>query len=221
LTASVCLLTAYDSNYRALAALAVPSMARLSQAHGYALRALTRDGAARRGGWIKIEPIREALSESFDYILWIDIDTIVARTDLDIRNIMQSSVELHMAWHDPGLQTPDPPHFNSGVMLIRASDWTRAFFARVWEHGPLPHRWNDQATIHHLLGYDAIAGLGPDRTEVIADNPVAFLNHTWNTIPRIAGIAEPVIWHFAGMPNERRLALMEAASKGGSPLEMT
>jgi hypothetical protein len=211
--ASVCVLVVYDALYKELASVSIPSIRRLADAHGYTLRMIERNDCARPGGWIKIEPIIATLAEAFDFVLWIDADTFVARLDLDIRNVIQPNTQLHIAWHRTREPNVDPPHFNTGVMLIRSSDWSRAFFARVWEHGPLRHRWRDQATIHHVLGYDWIAGIGDDRIGDIDGNPLSSLNTTWNSIPDICALVEPVIWHFAGTPIERRLSLMKEMSK--------
>jgi hypothetical protein len=194
-------------------------MRRLADARGYGFRAVARDDCARPGGWIKIEPILEALSGAFDLVLWVDADVWVARTEIDIRNVTSPGIHLHMAWHVPAWHVPappygDPPHFNTGVMLIRASDWSRNFFKRVWEVGPLEHRWNDQATIHHVLGYDFIAGFGDDRPDDVRQAPVSRLNITWNSIPDVRQLDDPVIWHYAGMDLPRRLALMSAIRAG-------
>jgi lipopolysaccharide biosynthesis glycosyltransferase len=183
-----------------------------ADAHGYSFRALERESCCRRGGWIKIEPILALLAEGFDYVLWLDADTIVARTDIDIRNVTQQSAHLHMAWHKP-LPRPggDPAHFNTGVMLIRASDWSRKFFAQVWDVGPREHRWNDQATILHLLGFDGALGTGKNRENAMS-HPVGWLNITWNSIPQVCALEDPVVWHFAGMEMGVRLDAMRRVS---------
>lgn len=210
LKSSVCILTAYDSRYKDIAAISIPSMRRFADARGYDLRVVERNDCTRRGGWMKIEPIRDALAGAFDFVLWIDADVWVARTEIDVRNVVQPGTHLHLAWHAPP-PGGDPPHFNTGVMLIRASDWSRDFLRRVWEAGPLRHRWNDQATIHHVLGYDWIAEAGDDRDDDIRRAPLSRLNITWNSIPGVCQLEEPVIWHYAGMDMPRRLALMSAA----------
>jgi hypothetical protein len=210
---SVCILTACNSLYRNVALISVPRMRQLADAHGYELRVVERDDCARRGGWIKIQPIVDALGGAFDFVLWLDADTLVTRVDTDLRNVMHPNVHLHLAWHTPVARPGgDSPHFNTGVMLIRASDWSRGLFKRVWDIGPLEHRWNDQATIHHMLGYDEIVGLGQNRRSEIDRSPISRLNVTWNSIPDVCALADPVIWHFAGMQMERRRYLMRAFS---------
>ena len=187
-------------------------MHRFADAHDYAIRVVERD-CGRRGGWIKIEPLLALLEDGFDYVLWLDADTVVARTDIDIRNVTHGSVDLHMTWHNPAPRpNGDPPHFNTGVMLIRASNWSRAFFTQVWEVGPLEHRWNDQATIHHALGFHEVLDMGRNREDV-SKHPIARLNLTWNSIPNVCTLADPVIWHYAGMEMGARIDAMRSASR--------
>jgi hypothetical protein len=186
-------------------------MRRFADAHGYALRVVQRNDCVRRGGWLKIEPIIATLSGAFDFVLWLDADTYVAKADTDIRNVAHPDIDLHLAWHTP--RHDDRPHFNTGVMLIRASDWSRTFFARVWERGPLAHKWNDQAAIHHLLGLDGVLQMGEDRSDVIDRSPVSSLNASWNSIPGICAVDDPIIWHCAGMEMHARLDLMRSFSK--------
>jgi hypothetical protein len=207
----VCVLTAYDDRFAGIGAISVPSMRRLADAHGYALRVVERNDCTRRGGWLKIEPIVAALSGAFDFVLWLDADTYVVRTSIDIRNVTHPDIDLHMVWHAP--QHGDRSHFNTGVMLIRASDWSRAFFERVWEFGPLAHKWNDQATIHHLLGLDGVLQIGADRADVINRSPVASLSVSWNAIPGVCAVDDPIVWHCAGMEMGARLDLMRSLSK--------
>ena len=82
---NVCLLTACNSAQQPLAALTAPSMRAFAETHGYTVRALHRDDWERARGWIKIEAIRAALEEDFDFVFWIDVDALVLRRDVDIR----------------------------------------------------------------------------------------------------------------------------------------
>jgi len=77
---SLCVLTAFNSRFKDVAAISLKGMRRFADAHDYDLRVVERDDCTRRGGWIKIEPIIKVLAESFNYVLWLDADTVVART---------------------------------------------------------------------------------------------------------------------------------------------
>jgi hypothetical protein len=178
--------------------------------HGYEFRVIQRDDCDRKRGWIKIEPIRAALAAGFDFVLWMDIDTLVIRKDVDIRIAAKPGADLHMAWHEQGpVRYGDPAHFNAGIMLIRSSDWARHFFMRVWDTGQLQHIWTDQATILHLLGYDDVLRLGAARPDEPNRERITILNTAWNSIIGIEVADDPIIHHYAGIPNyEVRLGLM-------------
>jgi len=215
---SVCLLTAYDSVQQPLAAFTLPRMQALAEAHGYDQRAIHRDTWQRPRGWLKIEAIRAALDDKFDFIFWMDIDAIVLRNDVDIRMATVDDAHLHMAWHGPDsseiMAADFVPHFNSGVMLIRANDWSREFFRHVWEIGQLSHHWFDQATILHALGYDECLGLGPDRPDEPNRSRLARLDTAWNSIPGLATAPDPIVQHYAGIGNpSTRLRMIEMDAK--------
>jgi hypothetical protein len=212
---SVCLLTAHDTVQQPLAAFTVPRMRAFAEAHGYEQRAIHGDHWQRPRGWLKIEAIQAALDDRFDFIFWMDIDTIVLRSDVDVRMAAVDNAHLHMAWHGPEtseiMATDFVPHYNSGIMLIRATDWSRAFFKQVWETGQLRHPWFDQATILHLLGYDGCLGLGPNRPDEPNRSRLARLDTAWNSIPGLAMAPDPIVHHYAGIGNpSTRLRMIEA-----------
>jgi hypothetical protein len=211
---SVCLLTAYDSTQQPLAAFTVPGMQAFAQAHGYEVRAVYREEWERPRGWIKIEAIRAALDNNFDFVFWVDVDSIILRCDVDVRTAAVDDACLHMVWHGPDTSKIEAknfvPHFNSGVMLIRVTEWSRNFFRRVWEVGQLPHHWSDQATILHLLGYDDCLGLGPNRPDEPNRSRLAPLDTAWNSAPGLATAPHAIIHHYAGISNpSTRLRLVE------------
>ena len=216
---SICLLTAFNHAYEPIASVTIPRMQALADRHDYNLQVIKRDDCERRGGWLKIGPIRDALEEAFDYVLWLDIDTVVLRRELDVRASIQEGAELHMAWHGPDTSRIDgggfEPHYNSGVMLIRCSDWSKRFFSNVWEVGQLNHVWTDQAAILHNLGYDEILSLGPNNPDEPNRGQVARLDCMWNSILGVAMSDDPVIHHYAGIldPEVRlRMILIDTKS---------
>jgi hypothetical protein len=183
--------------------------------HGYEQRFIHGDNWKRPRGWLKIEAIRAALEDGFDFILWMDVDAIVLRNDVDVRTAAVDGADLHMAWHGPNtseiMATDFVPHFNSGIMLIRATEWSRAFFKQVWEIGQLRHPWFDQATILHALGFDECLGLGPDRPGEPNRSRLARLDTAWNSIPGLATVPDPIVHHYAGISNPSTRLKMVAA----------
>jgi hypothetical protein len=136
------------------------------------------------------------------------------RRDVDVRTAAAEDAHLHMTWHGPDTSKIEAknfvPHFSSGVMLIRVTEWSRNFFRRVWEVGQLPHHWFDQATILHLLGYDDCLGLGPNRPDEPNRSRLARLDTAWNSAPGLATAPNAIIHHYAGVSNpSTRLRLVE------------
>lgn len=214
----VCVLTAYNSRMQAIAAFTVPRMHAFAQTQGYEVRAISAEDWQRQRGWIKIEAVLAALDDDFDFILWVDIDALIVRRDVDVRAAAVDGADLHMVWHAPRtsvLQGFDlEPQYNSGVMLIRVADWSRSFFRQVWDVGQIDHPWTDQATILHLLGYDNILLLGPERPEEPNRRRVAHLDPIWNAVPGIAMAPDPIIHHYAGIEDPMtRLRLMEVDAR--------
>jgi hypothetical protein len=214
---TVCLLTAYNAGFRSIAEVTVPRMRALADSHDYHFRAIKRDDCSRRGGWIKIEPICAALAENFDFVFWIDTDALILRHDIDVRTAAVEGADLHMTWHGADTSRldgpPFSPHYNSGVVLIRANDWSRDFFTRVWNVGQLLHIWADQAAIYHLLGYDALLSLGVDRPDEPSRSHIAKLDTAWNAIPGVGMAADPIIHHYAGGPRKICLELLKVDAK--------
>jgi hypothetical protein len=212
MTLRICVLTAFTSSLGDIAAISVPHMKNYSNYHDYEFRVVERGDYPREGHWLKIEAIRDELAAGFDFVLWLDVDTLIVRTDVDIRSAIQPGADLHMVWHD----TPPaiaPPHFNTGVMLIRSSDWSRKFFERVWETGQLPHFWKDQAAILHLLGFDDILNLGPGRSDEPNRKRITKLDLAWNSMVGVVIAQDPIIHHYAGAGQDLRLRLMTIDEK--------
>jgi hypothetical protein len=211
---SVCLLTAFNSSHQPLSVFTVPRMRAFALAHDYSVRVVCKDDCERQRGWIKIEAIREALDGDFDFVFWLDVDAVILRSEVDVRTMAVENADLHMVWHGPETSTVEAanfvPHFNSGIMLIRGTDWSRRFFKRVWEVGQLPHHWSDQATMLHLLGYDDCLGLGPNRPDEPNRLHLARLDTVWNSVPGLATAPDAIIHHYAGISNpSSRLRLVE------------
>ena len=134
--------------------------------------------------WNKIVLIRHALALGFETVAWLDADTLIVRDDEDLRRALNGGGPLALAEHPtPGLNGA-PRHWNSGVMIMRNTPRTRAFFDAVWEAGPLErHRWHDQARILDLL--PQFPGL------------VQRLDDRWNATYLVTDTERPIIkaWH--------------------------
>jgi hypothetical protein len=126
--------------------------------------------------WGKIRLLRSLL-DSYDWVLWLDADVVVVDLEADISTEIRDDKDLYITEHTWAGHSSA----SSGVMLLRASDWSRAFLDEVWaseEH--VEHPWRENAAVLDLLGY----GLEPARLV----RPTGWLLRTrlidgrWNSI---------------------------------------
>lgn len=214
--ARCCIVTAYRNNeYAALAELTLPRMQAFAARYGHALRVHRMEDTTLDRAWMKVPPILDALEDDFEFVVWFDIDALVLRLDRDILDEARSDADLLISWHGPDTARMDGPmiipHYNAGIYLIRRSDWSRDFFARMLTlHGQLKHGWSDQAGLHVMLGFNQLLGFGPDLVDVADRAYVGRLDPAWNSIPGIAVSDDPAIHHFAGLPHAIRLKLLKS-----------
>jgi hypothetical protein len=210
----ICLLTAYDAKYEPIAAITVPQMRAFAERHSYEFRIVEFERCDHRNPWLKIDAIRASLREYFDFIVWLDVDALILRFDVDVRSVLPNGADLFMAWHGPDTARLDGAkfvsHYNSGVLVIRSGDWARDFFDRVMAlRGKIEHEWTDQAAIHQLLGYHSVLRKGPDQSNAPDRAHVARLDTMWNSILGVAMAEDPVIHHYAGMVLAARIRILE------------
>jgi hypothetical protein len=160
--------------------------------HGYDLRFSTELLAPERpAAWSKIALVRELL-ERYDQVLWVDADAIFLDISKDIADLLRPDKDLYLVEHRYA-EDDSWRSANTGVFLVRSSDWSRRFFERVWTAEQyVDHPWWENAAVLDLLGYELSPDLSPPRklrsTEF--DSHVELLGLEWNTT---AG-APPVPW---------------------------
>ncbi len=95
-----CLVTAYHGeDFAKIAALTLPRMETYAARHGYGLTVHKPDGSGLANSWMKIPAIISALHSDFDFVLWLDIDALILRTDCDIVEDAQPGADLMASWH--------------------------------------------------------------------------------------------------------------------------
>lgn len=207
------IVTAYTPDYESESWLTSGAMQDYARRHGYNVREFTRQ-IVGRGNWAKIDVLCDLLdprssfyAKESDHLLWLDTDALFIRNEVDIATEIDPAIDLKMTWHEIPATFGDAPHYNSGVMLIRRSEWSLNFFRKVQATGQINHKWADQATIHHLLGYDDVLKLGPGIPGK-RDNKIGNLDLKWNSIPGVISADNAIIHHHAGVPRKYREQLL-------------
>lgn len=209
-----CIVTAYQGDdFAELATLTLPRMKTFAARHGHELIVHRPGGSSFTDSWMKIPAIISALQGGFDFVLWLDIDALILRTDRDILEDAQPGADLLVSWHGPETArldgAPFPPHYNAGVYLIRRSEWSLEFFTRLLAmRGRVTHPWREQAALLTMLGYNESLGNGPNVANEFDRAHIGHLDPIWNSIPGVAMAAEPVIHHFAGLTGKTRFDLV-------------
>ncbi|KAF9331591.1 hypothetical protein BG006_005557 [Podila minutissima] len=146
----------------------------------------------RRLVWGKIGAIQKVLPH-YEWLLWMDMDAIVADIDKDVREIIHKAEEA--SEHEDAeismiVSRPlKDKMLNAGVMLIKNTDWSRRFFNEVQRRRSWYHRSPsyEQGAIWEVMQEDRWKSgyLLFDRDD-----------HTMNTFPKYYDDGDFII-HFA------------------------
>ncbi|HVK58548.1 MAG TPA: glycosyltransferase family 9 protein [Candidatus Kapabacteria bacterium] len=149
----------------------------------------------RHPSWNKVVLIQMGLAAGFDFIVWLDADTVIVKTGEDLRNALPSNGSIGMCKHPLPLGE-QPWHFNAGVIFLRRTEIARRFIDKVWDQGPPNHVWHEQLRMNELSQQN------PGLVQQVDD--------IWNSTENANSTADPVIraWHGQG---EAAIKSMEAA----------
>jgi len=122
-------------NYDGILEQTWPNKARYADRHGYVLF----DGSAliepsRPPAWSKIRAVQHLLEEfdehrrRCDWVMWTDADTVVMNSDTRIEDFLPSDPDTDFL-----VGSDEGGGYNSGVFVVRNSDWSRRFLQRWWE----------------------------------------------------------------------------------------
>jgi hypothetical protein len=201
--------------HEALLAVSEPTFRAYADRHGYDVITSTEVDRARPPAWAKVPLIRDAL-DRYDLVLWIDADAVIVDDREDIAAELRPDAQLGLVRHRrDGELIP-----NTGVMLWRSGDFSRALLDRVWASKRyLNHPWWENAALLDALGYTVPRFNRADRLlrrRLRATQPtpgVQFLSGHWNW-SYLDRAENPRIIHCLGVPVEQRLRDMQAALDG-------
>jgi hypothetical protein len=153
----------------------------------------------RPPAWAKVPFIRELLDD-YEWILWIDSDAVFVDLEADIGAEQEPCSDLYLVEHRWGSPPQTPP--NTGVLMIRSSDWSRELLDAMWDREALiDHVWWENAALMELLGYSLSPARLQEPTALMSK--VKFLDLAWNTL-WIDSVPKPRINHYAGLAIEQR-----------------
>jgi hypothetical protein len=139
------------------------------------------------GSYAKIELIKRAMLEGYEYVVWLDADTLILDTATDLRKAIERN-KIGVCWH----RLPQLNHWNVGALYIHNSAETFAFIDEWLSVYPPPKDgWNEQGVFNRMA---------------IKRNVVVTLSDKWNSTIMVNEVPDAVVLGFHGQP--KRLELM-------------
>ncbi len=200
----LCLATSYTSDYADIGSYCAMTLHLYAARWGYGVHVVTDVTLDRPPAWHRVRLIPELFDQGYEFVFWLDADALLQRFDVDILTEVRDGKDLYMVAHDhPSYAISQVP--NTGVMLVRNTDWTRDLFDRLWGMTEYEnHMWWENAAMIDLLGYRNLLGDHPFAPDAAMMARTRFLHDGWNHIPSISDVEMPIIRHYAGHSNEVR-----------------
>ena len=160
---------------------------------------LHRSHLPEAGAWSKIDLMKMALEDGYEYVFWIDADATIMDFNTDLRESVKD-IHIGACVHDPAkspyLKSLDVQrHINVGVMYLRNTDETRKFVQAWYDSYPGIPRWAEQGSFNNLLA--TMPGI------------VTEIDDKWNATVNVNMVEKPVVKGYHGvMPIENRFGLM-------------
>ena len=145
-----------------------------------------------KGSWGKIELIRCALDEGYEYVFWLDADTLIVDFETDLRDAVQCN-KIGACWH----RIPQMNHWNVGALYLDNEYATRTFINEWRKTYPGSPQWMEQGEFNRLAR--------ENRT-------VVTLSDKWNATLDVNIVPDAVVLGFHGQGDTAyRVKLMQQA----------
>lgn len=208
----VCVVTSYDDKYAPIGDICAKTLSRYCRTHGYIGKIIRNFASGRHPMWDKIAIIQNLLSEGIPYVFWVDADSMFVRYDRRISDEIDDTHNLYLtsgwaAFHTGPGDMMFRESANSGIMLVKNTEWSKKFMSDVWNQNEfIDSSIADNAAMLHLLGYNSFMGLS-DRNNPDLDliEKIKFLDFNWNSHPIGCMGNDPIIMHYAGINSSERV----------------
>ena len=160
--------------------------------------------------WSKVAFISDYLRFSYDAILWVDADAMITNPELSIDWILDEDKNADV------FLTADINGLNSGIMLIRNTDRSKAFFHAVTHYGRVLFgdrpNGEQQAIRHFSLAYpyEGIVHYLKNQRDLNSYYPNLY-NYPGSELAHWQ--KGDFILHLPGTPNEKRIEIFNEVGK--------
>lgn len=127
----------------------------------------------------------------YQHVVWLDADAVIFRTDVNLASFSSGGIAM--------VRHPNPEHWNTGLMIIRASSDVEAFWRDVEALPDNESAWMEQLAVNELAAVPRFAAL------------IHPLDIRFNSVPGFAMSDDPVIIAAHGLPHDERQAIIRNA----------
>lgn len=151
------------------------------------------------GAWEKVGLVKEALKD-YEYVFWIDVDAAVIDFETDLRDACKD-INIGACIHDPAKSDylkkyKVDKHVNVGVLYVRNTEVSKAFFDKWFAAWPGPPRWADQGAFNQLM--------------IDMPEAVTAIDDKWNATVNVNMVEKPVVLAWHGIPLPDRFLEMKS-----------
>ncbi len=143
------------------------------------------------GAWVKISMIERAFNDGYEYVVWLDADTLIVDPSVDLRVAIQPE-KIGACWH----RIPQLNHWNVGALYLHKSIPVRNFVGEWLASYPPPRDgWFEQGVFNRLARQS---------------KTVVTLSDKWNATLNVNMVPDAVVLGFHGQGDAaRRYELMK------------
>lgn len=148
---------------------------------------------SRPASWSKIPFIAYMFVDEYEWVWWLDADTLITNPAIDIATLCDPTADL--------IITADKNGICCGSFLMQNTDAARSLLMDVWKRKEfIDHQWWEQAAMQAVLKEGH-----PARVKVIEQSTINSFRETWKE--------GDLVVHFAGTPHDERLKVMRGWGK--------
>jgi len=146
-----------------------------------------------QGAWPKVEMIHDALQKNYQYVVWLDADTIIRDLDTDLRDGCPNGIGA--CW----MRIPQLDHWNTGVLYLQNSQAVRNFVSEWLAQFPGHLQWKEQGVFN-------VMAMKSRLVQTISDR--------WNATLNYSMVPDAVVLGFHGnLVAPQRYELMQVVFK--------
>jgi hypothetical protein len=156
----------------------------------------------RPAPWYKIQLILQEFSNGYEYVMWVDADTLLLNEDFNIQEILNNTSEIFIS--------QDVNALNTGVMIWKNTENNKNILNKIWSLTEfLNHPWWENAAFMSLYeqNYNNIQTIVEKVPQKILN---AYDYNLYNLTYDDGQVDDKsFIIHFPGLPNNQRVTIMK------------